>query len=75
MLFGDERRTALGTDGLLKIDAAELVRRNRVPTLRAKSVERCLNFFEIDFLLPGHLEIFSPRAQEIHQWGPARHAI
>jgi hypothetical protein len=38
----------------LKIDAADFIWRDRVPALRAQSVECGLNFFEIDFLLPGH---------------------
>src|ERR1700733_14898862 len=53
-LFGIEALTALGALDLLRVDAADLVRRNRAPALRADSVEGRLHFFEIDFLLLGH---------------------
>jgi hypothetical protein len=36
---------------------------NRASALRTKGVERRFNFFEIDFLLPGHGEIVSRAAK------------
>jgi len=50
---------ALGTLNLLKVDAADSVRRYRISALRAASVERQLNFFEIDLLAGWHCAIFS----------------
>jgi hypothetical protein len=43
---------------LLRVDAAELVRRDGAPALRADSVEGRHDFFQIDFLLLGHAENF-----------------
>src|ERR1035437_11139098 len=51
--------TALGTLHLLKVDAADSVGRDRVSALRAETVERSPNFFQIDFLLQGHLPTFN----------------
>jgi len=45
---------ALGAFDLLKVDAADFIRCNRVSALRANRIERRLNFFQIDFRLPGH---------------------
>lgn len=53
----DKEFTELGTLHPLKVDAANLIRRNRVSALRAESIECSLNFFEIDFRLAG---IFRP---------------
>jgi len=51
---GDEALAALRAFDLLRIDAADSVRRNSVSAFCADRVERRLNFFEIDFRLPGH---------------------
>jgi hypothetical protein len=52
-LFRDETLPALRTFDPIKVDAANPIRRNSAPALRADSVEGCLNSFGIDFLLPG----------------------
>lgn len=52
----DEALPARGALHLLRVDAADLVRRNQAPALRADCVEGRHHFFEIDFLLLGHAE-------------------
>lgn len=55
---GNEPLPALGTRDPFRVDPADLVRRNRAPTLRADCVEGRHHFSEIDFLLLGHLKDF-----------------
>lgn len=55
LFAGGKPLAALGAFDLLRIDAADFVRRNRASALRADRIERSLNFFQIDFLLLGHL--------------------
>jgi hypothetical protein len=43
---------ALGVFDLLRIDAADSGRRNRVSAFCADRIERGLNFFQVDFQLP-----------------------
>jgi hypothetical protein len=55
LFAGGKPLPALRAFELVKVDAANLIRRNRVPALRADRIERCLNFSEIDFRLAGYL--------------------
>ena len=62
-----EPRSALGTLHQFKVDPANLVRRNRVSALRADSVERRHDFFEIDLLLGRHAGIVSLSSVQISE--------
>jgi hypothetical protein len=51
----DETSPTLGTPDSLKVNAANLIWRDRTSALRADGVvEGCPDLFEIDFLLPRH---------------------
>ena len=63
-LAGYKSLPAFWTHDPLKVDAANLVRRNRAPTLRTSCVQHFPDFLEIDLLLLRHVREIST-AREI----------